>query len=305
MTSANATQLIGDINQLKKEKEAVILVHNYQRPEIYEVADYIGDSFGLAKKASELKDVKRIIFCGVDFMAESAAILSPDKEVYLPTLQANCPMAAMVDSKSLKQLQEQHPDAATVCYVNTSADIKAMSYVCCTSSNAEKIIKALPQKDIIFVPDKNLAMNTAKQLPEKNIIPWNGHCYVHQRFTVDEMKKSKENYPDAEIIAHPECPPEVAELADCLCSTSQMIDYARNSKADTFIVFTEVGMTERLKKEVPEKQFLTPVKTCLQMKKNSLTLIKKSLTEERYRITVPDEISQKAKLALERMLKLG
>ncbi|MCD4693188.1 MAG: quinolinate synthase NadA [Calditrichales bacterium] len=303
MLNRNQKKLIKEINLLKKEKEAVILVHNYQWPEIYEVADFIGDSFELARKASALKKIKRIIFCGVDFMAESAAILNPDKEVYLPAKDACCPMAAMVDVQGLRELQNRFPKAATVCYVNTSAEVKAISDICCTSSNAVKIVKSLPQDEIIFVPDKNLALYVAGQIPEKKIIPWEGFCYVHQRFTIQEVKQAKENYPDAEVIAHPECTPEVIELADHVCSTGQMIDYARKSKAYIFIVLTEVGMTERLKKEVPQKTFLTPVKTCIQMKRNSLELVRDSLQLQQHRIIVPENISRKAKIALERMLK--
>ena len=305
MYGSDEEKLIEEITRLKRENEAVILVHNYQRPEIYQVADFIGDSLELARKASTLQTAKRIIFCGVDFMAESAAILNSDKEVYLPARDARCPMAAMVDVEGLRELQARFPEAATVCYVNTGAEIKAISDVCCTSSNAVRVVESLPQEEIIFVPDRNLALNVARQLPEKRIIAWKGFCYVHQRFAVPEVRQAKESYSDAEVIAHPECVPEVVELADCVCSTSQMIDYARKSKARTFIVLTEVGMTERLTKEVPTKTFLTPIKTCIQMKRNSLELIRDSLLLRQHRVVVPQEISRKAKTALEKMLMLG
>jgi quinolinate synthase len=283
----------------------VILVHNYQKPEIYEVADFIGDSLELARAASMLKGVKRIIFCGVDFMAESAAILNPDKEVFLPAREARCPMAAMIDAKSLQRLQSLFPKATTVCYINTSAEVKAASDICCTSSNAVKIVKSIENDEIIFVPDKNLASYVASQIPEKKIIPWEGYCYVHQRFTPKEVKQAKENYPDAVVIAHPECIPEVIELADHVCSTSQMISYVRKSKANTFIILTEIGMVERLKKEFPEKTFLTPVKTCIQMKKNSLELVRDSLLLKQHKIVVPEKVRQRARMALEKMLMLS
>jgi quinolinate synthase len=305
MFSSDQDKLIEEITRLKEENEAVILVHNYQRPEIYQVADFIGDSLGLARKASTLQSAKRIIFCGVDFMAESAAILNPDKEVYLPARDARCPMAAMVDVEGLKELQARFPEAATVCYVNTGAEIKAISDVCCTSSNAVRVVESLPQDEIIFVPDRNLALNVASQLPEKRIIPWNGFCYVHQRFSVPEVRQAKESYPDAAVIAHPECVPEVAAMADYVCSTSQMIGYAQKSQARVFIVLTEVGMTERLTKQVPAKTFLTPIKTCIQMKRNSLELIRDSLLLRQHRVVVPEEISQKARTALEKMLTVG
>lgn len=298
-------ELLQEIVNLKKENKAVILVHNYQKPEIYEVADFIGDSLELARAASMLKGVKRIIFCGVDFMAESAAILNPDKEVFLPAREARCPMAAMIDAKSLRGLQSLFPKATTVCYINTSAEVKAASDICCTSSNAVKIVKSIENDEIIFVPDKNLASYVASQIPEKKIIPWEGYCYVHQRFTPKEVKRAKENYPDAVVIAHPECIPEVIELADHVCSTSQMISYARKSKANTFIILTEIGMVERLKREFPEKTFLTPVKTCIQMKKNSLELVRDSLLLKQHKIVVPEKVRQRARMALEKMLMLS
>lgn len=298
-------ELLQEIVNLKKENKAVILVHNYQKPEIYEVADFIGDSLELARAASMLKGVKRIIFCGVDFMAESAAILNPDKEVFLPAREARCPMAAMIDAESLQRLQSLFPKATTVCYINTSAEVKAASDICCTSSNAVKIVKSIENDEIIFVPDKNLASYVASQIPEKKIIPWEGYCYVHQRFTPKEVKRAKENYPDAVVIAHPECIPEVIELADHVCSTSQMISYVRKSKANTFIILTEIGMVERLKKEFPEKTFLTPVKTCIQMKKNSLELVRDSLLLKQHKIVVPEKVRQRARMALEKMLMLS
>jgi len=296
--------VIDEINSLKKEKNAVILVHNYQRPEIYEVADFIGDSLELARSATKLSGIDKIIFCGVDFMAESAAILNPDKKVYLPSINARCPMAAMVDHYNLKKLQEKHPNAATVCYINTSAEVKALSDICCTSSNAIKIVQSLPHDEIIFVPDRNLANYVAIQVPNKRIIPWDGYCYVHQRFDAEEVKLAKKLNPQSKVIAHPECPLEVINESDYVCSTSQMIEYARKDDSNSFIVLTEIGMTERLKREVPNKEFLTTPRTCTQMKKNTLELIRDSLLKEKYLITVPEDIAEKARISLERMLSL-
>ena len=303
MIKSDQNILIEEINTLKKEKNTAILVHNYQRPEIYKVADILGDSFELARKATLLKDTKNIVFCGVDFMAEAAVILNPEKNVYLPAKDACCPMAAMVDAGELQELQARYPQAATVCYINTYAEVKALSDICCTSANAIKIVKSLAQQEIIFIPDGNLGLYVASKLPEKKIIPWEGHCYVHQRFTAEEVRQALKNYPEAEIIVHPECTPEVIQLADHICSTSQMMDCAQKSNANTFIVFTEVGMIERLKLVLPNKTFLTPVKTCTQMKQNTLELIRDCILYKRNKIEVPQEISSKAKFALDRMLQ--
>lgn len=297
-------KLVREILELKKEKNAVILVHNYQLPEIYEVADFIGDSLELSQKAAKTKS-EIIVFCGVDFMAESAAILNPDKEVLLPALQAKCPMAAMVDAQGLEELKSKYPEAATVCYINTSAEVKAISDICCTSSNAVKVVNSLSQKQIIFVPDKNLAHYVSLQT-NKEIIPWEGYCYVHHRFSAKKVKEAKKEWPETEIIAHPECPPEVIKAADYVCSTSQMIKRASVSEARKFIVLTEMGLLYRLKKEIPEKDFYSlPARVCIQMKKNRLELVRDSLILGRYKITVPEAIRVKAKRALDKMLKLS
>ncbi|MCK5685640.1 quinolinate synthase NadA [bacterium] len=294
--------LIKEIQKLKKEKKAIVLVHNYQEPDIYEIADFLGDSLELARKCLSCEDAERIIFCGVDFMAESAVIINPEKKVYLPALEANCPMADMVDVEGLLELQKKHPGSATVCYVNSTAKIKAISDICCTSANAVRIVKSLDEKEIIFVPDRNLGLYVASEVKDKTIIPWDGYCYVHQKFKKEEVIKSRENHPDAEIIVHPECPPEVRELADHICSTSQMITAAKESLAEKFIVFTEIGMLHRLQLECPDKKFLSPAKICLQMKKNSLELVRDSLLKDQHLVTVPEDIAVKAKRALQRML---
>ena len=306
----NNQELINEINKLKKEKNAVLLVHNYQRPEIYEIADYLGDSFGLAKKATETdKDI--IVFCGVDFMAESAKILNPEKKVLWPNLEAKCPMAAMVNaeslSKKIEELKQYHPDLAVVSYVNSSGEVKALSDICCTSSNAVKIVESLQNKAILFVPDKNLANYVASKT-DKLIIPWEGFCYVHEsNFNYENLKKAKENLPDAEAIIHPECSPGVVELADYVCSTSQMIDKAKNSKAKRFFIGTENSMLNRLEDAVPGKEFYSAGNgaICLEMKKITLDDVYQSLLKEQYEVNFPEEMRVKAKKALERMLKVG
>ncbi len=290
--------------ELKREKNAIILVHNYQRPEIYRVADFIGDSLELSRK-SATTEADYIVFCGVDFMAETAAILNPEKTVLLPVLEARCPMAGMVDVEGLSRLTKQYPEAAVVSYVNTPAAVKAESYICCTSANAVKIVNSVKQEKIIFVPDKNLALYVARY-SEKEIIPWKGLCYVHSQFTGKGVKEAKLMHPNAEVIVHPECRPEVIDLADYICSTSQMLRRVGESDKSDFIIGTEVGMIERLKMEYPEKAFYTipPGSTCIQMKKNNLRLIQKSLKEERHIIKVSEDIRLRAKKALDMMLKI-
>ncbi len=302
----NETQkLIDEINKLKKEKNAVILVHNYQRPEIYEVADYIGDSYGLSIEASKT-NAKMIIFCGVHFMAETAYILNPNKKVILPAIDAGCPMADMVTAEQLRDFKKKYPDAAVVSYMNTTAETKAESDVICTSSNAVKVVKSIPNKRIIFVPDKNLASYVAMNT-DKEIIPWNGFCYVHNKFSHEELAKAKEVRKGAKVIAHPECPKEFRALADHICSTSGMVDYAKKSEAKEFIIGTEVGMIEMLKRECPGKTFYAapPGSTCVNMKKNNLNLVLQALKNEGPVITVLEEIRVKAKKALDKMLEVG
>lgn len=295
--------LIDEINKLKKEKSTVILVHNYQRPEIFKIADFIGDSYGLSQEASETK-ARMIIFCGVHFMAESASILNPDKKVILPAIEAGCPMADMVQAEELRKLKEQHPDAAVVCYINTSAEVKAESDIVCTSSNAVRIINSLPHKRIIFIPDKNLA-DYAAGYTDKEIIPWNGFCYVHTKFSPEELAKSKKLLRNAKVIAHPECPGGVRALADHVCSTSGMVGYAKQSDATEFIIATETGMIEMLRLQVPGKTFYTapPGSTCVNMKKTNLRLVFESLENEAPIITVPEAIRLKARKALDRMVE--
>ncbi|UCE43937.1 MAG: quinolinate synthase NadA [Candidatus Bathyarchaeota archaeon] len=294
--------LIEKIRRLKNEKNAVILAHNYQRPEIFGVADFIGDSYGLSKKAIET-NADFIVFCGVNFMAESAYILNPEKTVLIPTKLAKCPMAAMVDVSSLRELEAQYPDAAVVSYVNTTADIKAESDVCCTSSNAVKVVNSLEENEVIFVPDANLAKYVMKH-SDKRIIPWKGWCYVHNKFTPAGLIQARKLHPNAKVLVHPECTLNVIDLADEVCSTTGMINSVKNSQAKKFIIATEVGLIERLRLEMPEKVFYQapPGGTCLQMKKNNLRLVLDALEKEQFKVTVPENVRVRARKALDRML---
>jgi quinolinate synthase len=304
MESEKIRYLVNEIKRLKKEKEALILVHNYQRPEIYQVADFIGDSYGLSVEASKT-NARMIIFCGVHFMAESAYILNPDKKVILPAIDAGCPMANMVKAEDLRELRKSS-NAPVVSYINTTAETKAESDIICTSSNAVKVVNSLSDQRIIFVPDQNLA-DYVSQHTNKEIIPWNGFCYVHTKFSHEELAKAKKLLKDAKVIVHPECPAEVRELADHICSTSGMTEYVKNSNAKEFIIATEIGMIEMLKLHVPGKKFYTapPGGTCTDMKKNNLELVLEALRNEAPVITVPEEIRRKAKKALDRMLEVG
>jgi len=297
-------ELIERINKLKKEKNAVILAHIYQRPEIYNVADFIGDSYGLSKKATET-DAEIIVFCGVDFMAESAYILNPDKTVLIPTRLANCPMAAMVDVEGLRKLKAQCHNAAVVSYVNTTADVKAESDICCTSANAVKVVNSLEEDEVIFVPDSNLAHYVMRHT-DKKIIPWNGWCYVHNKFSPESLIRAKAMHLAAKVLVHPECIPEVVDLADEVFSTTGMVNYVKQSPDKTFIIATEIGVIERLKLEFPEKVFFQapPGGTCLQMKKTTLTLVLDALEKEQFKVTVPENIRVRAKKALDKMLNV-
>ena len=297
--------LIEKINRLKKQKNAVILAHVYQRPEIYQVADFIGDSYGLSKQATQT-NADIIVFCGVDFMAESAYILNPTKTVLIPTKQANCPMAAMVDVEGLRELKAKHPDAAVVSYVNTTAEVKAESDICCTSANAVKVVNSLEEKKVIFVPDSNLA-NYVMRNTEKQIIPWQGWCYVHNKFSAEGIIEAKAKHVDAKVLVHPECVPEVVDLADEVFSTTGMINYVKGSPDETFIIGTEVGVVERLRQMFPQKTFYqaSPGGTCLQMKKTTLELVLESLEKEQFKVVVPENIRVRATKALDKMLNVA
>jgi quinolinate synthase len=293
------------IKQLKKERNAIILAHNYQRGDVQDIADFVGDSFGLSQKAVS-SGAEIIVFCGVDFMAESAAILNPEKTVLMPELSAQCPMAAMITPESLRREKEKYPGAAVVCYVNTPASVKAESDICCTSANAVKVVNALPENEIIFVPDRNLALYVAAHT-EKKIIPWNGYCPTHHLILPGDILLEKEEHPDAEILVHPECRPEVVALADQVLSTAGMLKYARQSTSKEFIIGTELGLLHRLNKENPDKTFIPATKyaVCPNMKMNTLGSIIRALTRNEHVIKIPEDIRVKAKLALDRMLEVG
>ncbi|WP_455367925.1 quinolinate synthase NadA [[Eubacterium] cellulosolvens] len=297
-------RLVEEINRLKREKNAIILVHNYQRPEIYEVAEFIGDSLELSRKSVGV-DADIIVFCGVDFMAESAFILNPQKTVLLPILEARCPMAAMADAEGVRRMKHQYPNAAAVSYVNTSAEVKAESDICCTSANAIEVVNSLDQDEVIFVPDENLA-SYVQRYSRKRIIPWKGWCYVHTKFSAEGLKEARQMHPDAEVIVHPECKPEVIDLADYICSTSQMVERVKGSGKNEFIIGTEVGMITRLKMIYPEKVFYTapPSATCIQMKKTTLQSVYTALEKEQYIVRVIEDVRLRAKKALDRMLEL-
>lgn len=291
------------IAKLKKTRNAVIIVHNYQRDEIQEIADISGDSLALSQ-AVVRTDADVIVFCGVQFMAESASILNPDKKVLLPVAEAGCPLADMVTPEKLRAKKKEHPEAAVVCYVNSSAEVKAESDIACTSSNAVEVVRSLKEKEIIFVPDKNLGRYVQTQVPEKMIILWEGFCPTHIRVQEEDILKAKVLYPNAEVIAHPECNPPVLALADHICSTGGMFKYVKGSKSKEFIISTESGMLYKLQKENPDKKFYlpTPHLVCANMKLITLGWVAHSLEKLVYEIKVSDAVREKAKKTLDRML---
>jgi quinolinate synthase len=291
------------IRELATEKQALLIAHNYQRDEVQEIADVTGDSLALAIEASKT-DKPVIVFCGVHFMAESAAILAPEKTVLLPRADAGCPMADMVTAEGLIALKKQHPDATVVTYVNSSAAVKAESDICCTSSNAVSVARSLDAKKLLLVPDRNLGRYMAKQVPEKECICWEGYCPTHDRLKTEEIKQIKAEHPDALFMVHPECRPDILELADHICSTSGMYEFARTNSAQKFIVGTEEGILWRLRKENPEKTFIMPSRSliCPNMKLTTLNDILKCLETMEPQIRVPEDIRLRAKGSLERML---
>jgi len=293
------------IDELKKRRNAVVIVHNYQRDEIQDIADITGDSLALSQAAIRT-DAEVIVFCGVHFMAESAAILNPTKKVLLPVAEAGCPMADMITAEKLKTKKREHPDAAVVCYVNSSAKVKAESDYCCTSSNAIAVSKAIPNKKIIFVPDRNLALYVQSRLPEKEILPGKGFCPTHVRVQEEDIEEAKKKHPDAEVIAHPECNPGVLKLADHICSTGGMFKYCKAASAKKFIIVTEKGMLYRLKKENPGKEFYAATEhlICPSMKLTTLGWVEHSLETMTHIISVPDDVRPKAIKALRRMIDI-
>ncbi|MBI4393157.1 MAG: quinolinate synthase NadA [Euryarchaeota archaeon] len=294
------------INALKREKNAVIVAHSYQTPDIiYGVADYTDDSLGLSKYAAKT-DADIIVFCGVRFMAETAKILNPTKTVLLPAPGAGCSLADSITGADVRALRQQYPDAAFVCYINTTAEVKAECDACVTSANAVKVITRLPQRRIVFLPDKYMAANLAPDTG-KEIIPWNGTCIVHERFTGEAMKAHREAHPDVKILVHTESPPDVVANADMTGGTGDMIRYVKESAAQEFLLVTECGLSDRMRVEVPEKEFIGGCGLCPYMKMTDLRAVAKALEapEPEQTIEVADDVRVRAKRCIDRMLELS
>ncbi len=292
------------IERLKKDRGAVILAHNYQIGDVQDVADFVGDSLQLSQEAAKL-EADLIVFCGVHFMAETAVILSPEKTVLMPDLEAGCPMADMITASELREWKRQYPGSKVVCYVNTSAAVKAECDICCTSSNALQVVEAVEGDQILFAPDKNLAAYVAR-FTDKKIIPWDGYCYVHNNISLRHVKEKKEQFPQAEVWVHPECRPEVIDVADKVLSTGKMVKEAKVTRKTDVLIGTESGIIYRMKKDNPGKNF-HPIKElahCSNMKKIDLRKVLASLEEGKYKVEVPPEISRKAKGAIEKMVSL-
>lgn len=298
--------IIDEINALKKEKNAVILAHYYVPPEVQDIADYIGDSYYLSKVAVDLRE-QVIVFCGVSFMGESAKILNPEKTVLMPDASADCAMAHMADKETIQKVREEYDDLAVVCYINSTAELKAYSDVCVTSANAVKIVKALPNKNIFFIPDRNLAHFVAEQVPEKHFVYNEGYCPVHEKMQMKEIQKAKEMHPNALVLTHPECPKAILDISDYIGSTSGIIDYAGKSECEEFIICTENGVRYKLEQENREKKFYftetEPV--CQDMKLITLEKVLHVLKTGENEIQVTEERRENSRKPLERMLELG
>ena len=294
------------IEELKKAKNAVIMAHYYVEDEVQDIADYIGDSYYLSDMATKV-DADVIVLCGVAFMGESAKVLNPDKKVLLPALDADCPMAHMATVEKIEDIRAQYEDVAVVCYVNSTAELKAASDVCVTSANALKIVKALPNKHIFFIPDQNLAHYIADQLPEKHFIFNDGFCHVHHTVTVEQIMEAKKARPEALVLVHPECKPEVTAMADYIGSTSGIIKFATESDAKQFIVVTEMGVMHELKKRNPDKSFYTAgnMQVCPNMKKITLDKIIDALEQEKPEVIMDASLMEAAHKPMVRMLELS
>lgn len=299
-------ELKNKILSLKEERSALVLAHYYQNLDVQDIADHVGDSFALAKLAQKASQ-DTIILCGVRFMAESAKILNPAKTVYLPADEAGCPMADMITPEDVIELRRQYPEAAVVCYVNSSADVKAVSDICCTSSSAEKVVRALDQKQIIFVPDKNLGAYVAKQIPEKQFIFFEGFCPIHNSLTESDALAAKEQNPNALLLAHPECRGQVLSHADYIGSTAGILEYARRTEKKDIIIGTEMGVYEILKRELPDKNIsiIREDFICADMKKTSLEDVLACLEGRTEPITMDTELMDRARRSLERMVDVG
>jgi len=297
------TDIQSRIQQLKREKDIVLLVHNYQYPEIQAVADIRGDSLELSIAATKVEN-QNIVFCGVDFMAETAKILNPQKRVFIPDTKAHCPMAAMTDVEGLLLAKERYPDAAIVAYVNTRADVKAIADVCCTSANALNVCQNIDAKTIIFTPDQNLGQYMARKLTDKKVVIWPGYCHVHQNMTPDQFLELRQRHPAAEIIVHPECPPDVIDIADRVFSTSGMLKYCRESPTKEFIIGTEREITFGLQRDSPDKQFFVPVRAiCPTHKKITIHKVLETMETLSPEVTLDAETIARARGAVERMIQ--
>jgi len=298
---------IREIRVLKQQENAVVLAHNYQRPEIFEVADFIGDSLELARAAKKVES-DMIVFCGVHFMAETAKVVNPERTVLLPDLRAGCSLSDSITAEALverkQELRKVYPDLQVVCYVNTTADVKAESDVCCTSANAVQVVEKLDSQHILFVPDENLARYVQSQT-QKTIIAWEGNCYVHHQITPEQILRVRKNLPHVKVLVHPECREDVIKLADAALSTSAMMRYAKQSPAQEFLIVTECGLSDRLLLEVPEKKFYKSCKLCAYMKMITLDGVRDSLRNCRYEITLPETVRVGAERSLNRMLELS
>jgi quinolinate synthase len=297
---------IAEITALKKQRNAVVLAHNYQRPEIFQVADFVGDSLELARRATRV-DADVIVFCGVHFMAETAKILNPTKKVILPDLRAGCSLADAVTGDALAdrkaELRRVYPDLTVVGYVNTTAEVKAECDACCTSSNAVQVVEAMPGEHVLFVPDKNLAAYVQSQT-KKQIIAWDGNCYVHHQITPEQILAVKKGLPHLKVLAHPECRQDVLAVADAALSTSGMVSYAKESPAQEFLIVTECGLSDRLVLEVPDKKFYKSCKLCQYMKMITLEGTRDALRDLAPEITLDEDVRVRAKQALDRMLEI-
>ena len=295
-----------EILKLKEEKNAVILAHYYVRPEVQAIADYVGDSFYLSKVAVDLKE-QTIIFCGVSFMGESAKILNPEKHVLMPDMEADCPMAHMAAAEKIQKVREEYDDLAVVCYINSTAELKRHSDVCVTSTNAVQIVKALPNKNIFFIPDRNLAHYIAEQVPEKHFIYNEGFCIVHEYMEVEEIKEAKAVHPEAEVLSHPECPPAVLAMSDYIGSTTGIIKQAGITDVKEMIICTESGVLYELEKRYPDKKFYftETLPVCRNMKKVTLEKVLHVLQTGENEIFVDEVVRQESRKPLERMLELS
>ena len=308
------TSIVREIAEWKDRRNAVLLVHNYQRPELQDEADFLGDSLGLSRQAAE-SDADVIVFCGVHFMAETASVLCPDRTVLIPDPESGCPMANMIDAAQLRAMKQKHPDAVVVCYVNSTAEVKAQSNLCCTSANATDVVNSVEAgREIIFVPDKYLGAWTAAQTG-RDLILWEGYCPTHACITPEDVERARREHPDAAVVVHPECEPEVsamadpevARLADAVESTSGMCRFAAESDAAEFLVGTEIGMLYRLQKDNPGKEFypVSASAVCSNMKRNTLEKVLWSLQDMQHEVTVPPQVAERARGAIEAMVRIG